>query len=192
MEQYFKPYPVCRWAHAPIEAALKLRKRHDIKSGDIKEIEIKTFHEAVRLATNKPKTTEEAQYSTSFPLAIALAKGYISPFDLDDGQLNNKEIMRLSQLTKMSEDHSANTAFPEMRIAQVKIVLQSGQVYLSDWETPKWDHESPPSEDEITEKYKSICYPILGEERSEKILECINNLHNEPISNLKKLIMSEI
>ena len=192
MEQYFKPYPVCRWAHAPIEAALKLRKRHAIKSRDIKEIEIKTFHEAVRLATNKPKTTEEAQYSTSFPLAIALAKGYISPFDLDDGQLNNKEIMRLSQLTKMSEDHNANTAFPEMRIAQVKIVLQSGQVYLSDWETPKWDHESPPSEDEITEKYKSICYPILGEERSEKILECINNLHNEPISNLKKLVMSEI
>ena len=192
MEQYFKPYPVCRWAHAPIEAALKLRKRYNIKSKNIKEIEIKTFHEAVRLATNRPKTTEEAQYSTSFPLAIALAKGHISQFNLDCKQLNDKETIRLSQITKMSEDHKANAAFPETRLAQVKILLKSGQVYLSEWETPKWDYECPPTEEELVEKYKSICYPILGQERSDHIMESINNLCNEPISHLKTLIMTGI
>ena len=192
MEQYFKPYPVCRWAHAPIEAALKLRAKFNIRAEDIKEIEIKTFHEAVRLATNTPNTTEEAQYSTSFPLAIALAKGSISQFDLDDEQLNDKETIRLSQITKMSEDQKANAVFPETRMAQVKIVLMSGQVCVSEWETPKWDYDDPPTEEELVDKYKSICYPILGKERSEKILECINNLQDKPINHLKRLIMKGI
>ena len=31
-QQYFKPYPVCRWAQSPIEAALALRAEHGLTS----------------------------------------------------------------------------------------------------------------------------------------------------------------
>ena len=30
-EQYFKPYPVCRWAQPAIEAALSLQRAHDVR-----------------------------------------------------------------------------------------------------------------------------------------------------------------
>ena len=68
LEQYYKPYPVCRWAQAPIEAALDLHRTHGFTHHNVTGLEIETFHEAIRLATSAPDTTEKAQYSTSFPV----------------------------------------------------------------------------------------------------------------------------
>ena len=45
-EQYIKPYPICRWAHAPIDAALALRKAHAIDPTEIQSVEIETFRES--------------------------------------------------------------------------------------------------------------------------------------------------
>lgn len=53
-EQYYKAYPVCRWAQAPFEGVRNLMQRHGFCIEDIKKIEVETFHEAVRLTTNSP------------------------------------------------------------------------------------------------------------------------------------------
>ncbi|MGR3435893.1 MAG: MmgE/PrpD family protein, partial [Shimia sp.] len=74
-EQYVKPYPVCRWAQPPVEAALAVQAAHGIAAADVAAIAIETFHESTRLAGLAPPTTEEAQYSTAFPVAVALARG---------------------------------------------------------------------------------------------------------------------
>jgi len=78
-QQYFKPYPVCRWAQAPITAVLDLQKRHGFDSRAITGLHIVSFHESVRLGTKQVTTTEEAQYSTSFPCALALVHGTVLP-----------------------------------------------------------------------------------------------------------------
>lgn len=98
LEQYFKPYPVCRWAQGPVEAVLALKCAHGLAARDIERIEITSFHEATRLAVNAPQTTEEAQYSTSFPCAIALVRDGITPADVNDAALSDPEILRLSTL----------------------------------------------------------------------------------------------
>ena len=58
MEMYFKPYPVCRWAQPPITASLGLLRKHGVSGADIAKIKVETFHNAVRLATRTPKTTD--------------------------------------------------------------------------------------------------------------------------------------
>ena len=73
--QYFKPYPVCRWAQPATEASLTLSRQHGFGHEDIEQITVHTFHEATRLATWNPATTEEAQYSLPFPVAAALVFG---------------------------------------------------------------------------------------------------------------------
>jgi 2-methylcitrate dehydratase PrpD len=67
-EQYFKAYPVCRWAQPAIEAALALQRTHDFTDGEIVSVEIETFREAVLLGSGcaAPETTEDAQYSLPF------------------------------------------------------------------------------------------------------------------------------
>ena len=48
----------------------------------VARIEIVTFHQSLRLATRTPLTTEEAQYSTAFPAAVAAVRTLPFPFIL--------------------------------------------------------------------------------------------------------------
>ena len=64
-EQYFKSYPVCRRAQAPIEGARSFDAAAWLCAENIRKIHVNTFHEAVRLATNSPKIDRK---STKFNL----------------------------------------------------------------------------------------------------------------------------
>jgi len=175
-EQYYKPYPVCRWAQAPIEAAQALAKVHCFKPSEIESIDVITFHEAVRLATNRPQTTEEAQYSTSYPVAVALARGDVTPQDISDEALNDPDILKLSECLKMQESKKANSVFPNQRIAKVKIRLKNDTQYESDWTEPKWDPTDPPSAKNIQHKFYKLSNPILGQARTNQIKDAVENL----------------
>jgi 2-methylcitrate dehydratase PrpD len=169
LEQYYKPYPVCRWAQAPIEAVLHLRRTHDLRSEDIAQVHITSFHESIRLATNDPKTTEEAQYSTSFPTAIAMVFGDVPAKEVMDIKNTNPEVKRLSQSLTMGEDDHANAAFPLRRYARATLTLRDGRSLTSDWHEPRWDYTAPPSEEELIAKYNTLATPVLGQARAEML-----------------------
>ncbi|WP_299301748.1 MmgE/PrpD family protein [uncultured Litoreibacter sp.] len=184
LEQYIKPYPTCRWSHGPVEAALGLQRAHGFSAADVAKIEVETFHNACRLACNDPKTTEEAQYSTSHPVAIALSRGGIGPFDLDEDALNDPEIRRLSLAMTMSEHADAERVYPGKRIARVRISLISGDVHQSEWQEPKWESTAPPTAGELREKYDSIAVPVAGVDRAGRIADAIEALPNAGIAPL--------
>lgn len=188
LQQYFKPYPVCRWAHAPVEGVLALRRAHGLSSADVDRIEVQSFHEATRLATARPGTTEEAQYSTSFPCAVAMARGDLRPEDLDGASLTDPEILRLSEGLIMSEDGAANRAFPTTRLARVRLILRDGRVLESDWMQPRWDHDAPPTDDEIRAKFHGLADPVLGHRRAEQIAKTVETLDDGPLTRLTDLI----
>lgn len=192
LEQYFKPYPVCRWAQAPIEAALSLRKNYLIHPDTITSVTITTFHESVRLATQRPKTTEQAQYSTSFPTALALIHGTIRAQDLADSALDHPEVLRLSNATTMQEDAYCNDAFPLKRYAKVDIHLTDGRRLISDWHEPKWDHTAPPTPDDISQKYHGFADDALGKHKADQIEHLVNRLDTADFSDLCALICHPI
>lgn len=184
LRQYFKPYPVCRWAQAPVEGVLALRRAHGLTAADVERIEIDSFHEATRLATARPATTEEAQYSTSFPCAVAMVRDGLTPGDLDGAALCDPEILRLSEGLTMAEDAHANEVFPGIRLARARLVLRDGRVLESDWVGPRWDADDPPSEAELSEKFHALADPVLGRGRAEAISAAIDRLEETPLTAL--------
>lgn len=161
-EQYMKPYPVCRWAQPPAEAILKLKHDHGLASQDVDRIVITTFHESTRLASDTPANTEEAQYSTSFPCAVALVRDDVTPADLMGDALHDPEVLRLSQAMEMREDDHANACFPARRIARVTLHLKDGRALDSDWHDAKWDPTNPATRDELCVKFRKLATPALG------------------------------
>lgn len=88
-EQYFKHFPVCRWAQPPVQAVLDLRQANKLTSEDVAKIEITTFHHSKRLAKSAPRSTEEAQYSTAYPTAVAMVRGQVTPDDVMEHSFND-------------------------------------------------------------------------------------------------------
>lgn len=192
LEQYFKPYPVCRWAQAPVEGVLALARAHGLTAKNVAQIEVTTFHESVRLATNRPRTTEEAQYSTSFPCAVALVRGGISPADIADDALDDPEILRLSQSLEMHESDHANARFPAERLARVSLILTDGTRLDGDWMNPRWDHRAPPTEAELRAKYHALADPILGKTRAAGIEDALSGLAGGGLAPLTDLLFQPI
>lgn len=192
LEQYFKPYPVCRWAQAPVEGVLALARSHAISADMVDHIEITSFDEAVRLATNCPTSTEEAQYSTSFPCAIALVRGTITPQDIADEALSDPEILRLSLGLKMVASDYANANFPQTRLAKATLVLRNGTRLTGDYMQPRWDHLSPPTEAELRAKYHDLSDPVLGKPRADAIETALSNLHETDMTRFTDLLFQPI
>ncbi|TCL10068.1 2-methylcitrate dehydratase PrpD [Shimia isoporae] len=192
LEQYYKPYPVCRWAQAPMEAAMTLQATHSFEASDIEAIEIETFHESVRLAMPHPTNTEEAQYSTSFPVAVALVRGDLTPQDISDEATEDAEIQSLSSKVTMREHDVANAAFPVQRLARVCIQTRDGKKYQSDWQEPKWDHTAPPTEAELRAKFHALADPVLGPVAAKEIEDTLANLAVLPLSSLSDQLLRPI
>lgn len=169
LEQYFKAYPVCRWAQPTTEAALAITKEHNIKTAEISFIEAHTFAEGCALATREPKNTEQAQYSLPFPVAASLIYGKLGAEEVSQEKLYDDEVLRLSKSMKLIENDAYNAAFPAQRYAHVVIELKSGERLTSKRHTARGDPEDHLTMQEIYDKFHAFASPVVGERRSDEI-----------------------
>ena len=168
-EQYFKLYPVCRWAQPAVQAVIDLRERHGITSKEVERIEITTFHQSLRLATRTPATTEQAQYSTAFPAAVAMVRGRVAPEDVMEASFADPEIRRLAEGVSMIEDSEYNAAFPARRFSRVTLFLEDGRKLESGTTEALGDPENPVPMSTVERKYRLNALPVLGERRTDAI-----------------------
>lgn len=175
-EQYFKPHPVCRWAQPPVEAVLGLRAAHGLRSEHVDRIEVVTFHESLRLAIRRPTTTEEAQYSTAFPVATALVRGRVDAWEVSDAAFADPEVQRLAGSMRIAESEEYNAAFPARRIAHVAVLLKSGRRLLSPPTEARGDPEAPVADAELCAKFHALCDPVLGAARGARIEAAVATL----------------
>jgi 2-methylcitrate dehydratase PrpD len=187
MEQYFKAYPVCRWAQPAIEAALTLQRAHEVNAEQIACVEVHTFHEGARLATRAPANTDEAQYSLPFPVAVALVRGQVGAAEVTGAALTDPAILRLAESMVLREDDTYNARFPAERWAHVAFVLHDGTRLTSEPAIARGNPENPLSDAEILEKYRRLAEPVLGAERAGRIREAVANLE-QPDAALDELL----
>lgn len=170
LDQYFKPYAVCRWAQPAITGALALHRDHQIPLDQITEIEVSTFHAATRLASRHPATTEEAQYSLPFPVAAALVRGRLGLPELSGTGLADREVLRLAEQVTLIEDPDLTARFPAERVARVRITLTDGRVFDSGECQAPWDCAEPPTDDELQEKFRRLACESPAAARGEELL----------------------
>ncbi len=177
-EQYLKLYPVCRWAQPAVEATFNLKEEYNFKMDEIDSITINTFHEAKRLESQHPSTTEEAQYSLPHPVAVGLIFGKIGAKEVSEELINNEEVSSLRDKIIVNESEEYNSYFPEKRFADAIIKLNNGKILRSVPTEAKGDPENPLNDLEVKKKFEDLTFSVLGMERSKKIYETITNYHS--------------
>lgn len=163
LEQYFKPWPVCRWAQPAMQAILDIADTagaQTILPDAIKEIRIDIFHEALRLASPHPASADEAQYSLCWPVAaliVALSEHRnFGTYDVSEEALMRADIHQLADKITLFEDDAFNAVFPEQRQARLTVILTSGEQVTSLSEFTKGDPEAPLSYQEIEQKFDNF------------------------------------
>ena len=184
-EQYFKAYPVCRWAQPAVEAVLAI-PAHQRRVEAIERIEIVTFHEARRLHSIEPSTTEAAQYSLPWSVACALDRGTIDVAGIGE-DLGDIDLCALARRVEVTESDEFNGVFPAERWARARLHLRDGQVIESPAMEARGNPHNPLSDDEIGDKFLTLARPALGD-RAESIAAVISDLERRPTTDLLRLL----
>ncbi len=190
LEQYFKPYPVCRWSHPAVQAALSLSTDTAITVEKVERIEITTFEAATRLGTRQPQTTEEVQYSLPYAVAAALVHRDLTPETVLD-PLEATDTQALADRVRLVESEAMTSEFPASRRADVRLELRDGRHLRSGPVTADGDPESPMDDDRLLAKFRQYTAP-LGPDRSEHIANTLTDPAATSIGHLLQLLTDPI
>jgi 2-methylcitrate dehydratase PrpD len=168
--QYIKPYPICRWAHAAIDAVRGLIIAHDFGPEDVAEVRIGTFHEAACLYAGMPATTSMAQYSLPFAVAAMIAHRRIGTEHITGDGLTDPAVAALLPRIHVAEHVRHSQRFPAGRWADVTVTLRDGTRLDSGDTNARGGPEAPLTGEDIVEKFMGFAAPVLGAERAERIV----------------------
>ncbi len=166
VENYIKPYPICRWAHAAIDALGTLIDTHGLSASDVAKIDVRTFEEAAALFPAMPSTTSQAQYSLPFALGARLVHGRVGPDEIAGDALTDSKIAAVLDKITVTEDRSHSDRFPIDRWSDVTVVTTDGQTFASGDTQAKGGQEVPMSLSEVEEKFHTMAAALTNARRS--------------------------
>ncbi|WP_375228994.1 MmgE/PrpD family protein [Roseobacter sp. S98] len=180
MENYIKPYPVCRWAHAPLDGLRALMRDHGLGPQDIDRVSVHTFAEGAALFQGLPDTTGQAQYSMHFALSVLMRYGEVGPDHISGAGLQDPDVASLMPRISVAEDPAHNARFPQRRTAEVNVTLQDGTQLASGVVDARGGPDTWLPETEYQEKFMQFCAPVTGDERAGDIWNMRSRMVAEP------------
>lgn len=174
--QYVKPYPICRWAHAAIDATRALMIEHDLAHEQIAGLHINSFHQAACLYSELPDTTSQAQYSLPFAVAVQAVHGRIGVEHICGAGLNDPVVAGFMQRISVAEATCHSERFPQGRWADVQITTIDGQVLESGDTHARGGPEAPMSREEVIKKYMEFASSAIGTARAAEIRDAVLSL----------------
>jgi 2-methylcitrate dehydratase PrpD len=172
---YYKPHACCRWAQPAIECLKEVVNRTKITHEEIERIVVYTFTESACLSHQPPNNTEEAQYNLLFPIASYLVFGEVGPKQVLH-ELKNQDILKLMEMIETKVDKRFDSSFPAKAQSQIEIHTKAGSVIRSSVMQAKGDYDFPLTEAEKQNKIFSLTTPVIGEKKSSRFLECIDQV----------------
>ncbi len=168
-DTHYKPYPCCRWAHPAIDAVQELMKDRSLNHQHIASVDIRTFHYATRLAGHRPTRLDEFSYGIAFPVATMIVRGQLGPEELRPEVLQDPDICRISQATRLIDDPVLTARSVKQRWAGVTLYSTDGRAFAAEPRTPRGDADQPMIDAEISKKFHLFADSTLGANRADRI-----------------------
>lgn len=171
--QYVKPYPICRWAHAAIDAVRSVMMEHQLTHADIAHIQVNSFHQAACLFRDMPQTTSMAQYSLPFAVATQVAYGRIGVEHISGPGLSDPLVADIMSRITVTETANHSDRFPLGRWADVEIRTIEGRVLTSGDVHARGGPEAPMAKEEVIAKFMEFSAPALGERHASALRDAV-------------------
>ncbi|HYG46066.1 MAG TPA: MmgE/PrpD family protein [Bordetella sp.] len=173
---YLKPYASCRHIHGPIEMLLALRAEHGLKPADIDSIHVGTY--AVAAAHGAPGWSEmtTAQMSMRYVLAVALARGKVTPAQFSDAERADPGITAFCSRVFTSVAADCESRYPGLRPARIMVTLKNGRTLTAEVDEPPGEPGRRLSDSGVEEKFGHLAEPVIGKPAIGLILERARNL----------------
>lgn len=171
-----KQYPCCASAHPAVDAALDLRPQvGDVD--DLETIRIRLHPRRLRHTNNPhPTTPLQGKFSVQYVVAAALATGGVTLGDFTPEALSRPEIRRLLDRTQ-AEAFPPEEYGPDHFAGEVVLRSSDGTELRRRVEKARGrGADFALADHEIVTKFRGCVAPVLGDARTDAILDAVNSL----------------
>ena len=164
LNTYFKPYPCCRWIHAPVRALLDLVDAHAILAADIAAIEVAApaFVDRMYFDAGPFRNATQARYSVPYALGAAALHGRLGQSQFETRVLGDAAVQALAARVHFTPDADLEQAFPSAFNARVSVTTRDGTVHGGQSALP-WGPQAPPGFADLAGKFRGIMAPLCGD-----------------------------
>jgi 2-methylcitrate dehydratase PrpD len=178
-ENYFKPYPTCRFTHPALEALRSILNDQHIEPRDVKTITVTSFKAAVHAGAVAPLNVEALRFSVPYLIATMLLKGDIKLATLSDDLLQVPQLSELAAKVELVLSPEYEQSRPQNNPAKVTIRLKSGASFSHETINCLGDPRNPLPKKDICDKFKILAAPIIGQNRSNDFLNRVMKIEHE-------------
>lgn len=191
-EVAIKPYPICHILHACADAALALRRRHDLRPEDVLDVRAllhpESFHYVCEPAElrRKPVSDYMAKFSVQYVVAACLVRGRFGFAELEPDALKDPAILELAQ--RVSHDVDPESAFPKYFSGGVVIRTRDGRTLTHMEKVNRGNGDRALTPDEIAEKYLVNAELVMARHQAERVRDAVLAFDLHPVRSLADVL----
>ena len=167
---YIKPYACCRHIQPAVEAMFGLCNDENIKTEDIKAVEVETYKIAAEHAHVPWDDFASAQLSFPYLMGLAARFRSIKFEHFDDKTRKEPAFAEFTRKLTVSAPAEIDQVYPKLRPARVTVTTTKGKYVRQADEA--WGSRIVPLDDEgLIAKFHGLVAPLFGETRAKDLAE---------------------
>ncbi len=179
-----KYHASCHYTHSPIEAVIRLMETRRFNLEKVKAIRIYSSRMALEVAAkDNPQTSLEGKFSIRYCVANAALGRDTGMQGFTDERVRDPEARKVME--KISVHQNAQTQGLGMD-ARAEIETEAGEIYSATVDIFEEIPELKTKETKIGAKFKDICAPLLGREKTEEWIATALSL--EKVKSMKTVV----
>jgi len=178
---HIKPYPSCTAAHPTLSALELIIAEHpEIIPDDVSSIEVETYPFGAALSeASSFDTPISAKTNIPYLVSAMLTYGQLLPEHTENPHLFYPGLRKLARKVKIRPiSDIRNSLHERSRPGIMKVRLQSGAQLEASVEDPKWSLRDPPSDADVSKKFRLLVGDLLSEEQREELHDMVMDLDN--------------
>ena len=170
----YKPYPCGIVIHPILDACLQMRREHALDIGQIARIDIKASPGAMALCNRRnPKDEFEAHVSLHHWAAAALIHGTAGIEVLDEACVHDPAVVALHDCINAVEEPAFGSDATEVTMG-----MKDGRTLVCRIDHGIGSASNPMTESQLEGKFLALSEPVVGAERSRRLIAACRNLEN--------------
>jgi len=178
----YKPYAAVTSIHSALDALLEIMREHVLAPDDIAHVRVGTSHMTyVHCAWEyKAQGVTAAQMNLFYSLAVVAHDGVAFVEQYDQSRLADPTLLAFIGRIEAYADPEIDAMGPAFRhAARVEITTRAGKKLHKEILNRRGSPENPLSHSEVVEKFRAVTRRAITRERSDRIIELVQNLESE-------------
>jgi len=175
-----KPLPACHFTHSCADAAIALRREHNIQPEQIEHVRalvpqevIKTVCEPVQ-HKKRPQNSYDAQFSIPYAVASGLVRGRFGLADQEESALRDPVVLGVAAQVDYEVD--PNSRFPKYYSGEVIVTLKDGRELQWREDINRGASDRPLSKTDIEEKFMENACIAVSPSRARALRDAVLSL----------------